>query len=85
MTLYVFDKDAPEKSACTGDCASSWLPLGASVSDTKFAEFGIIRRDDGSKQWTMKGRPLCTRKNDEIPGDIAGDGLSSGAWHVAKP
>jgi predicted lipoprotein with Yx(FWY)xxD motif len=48
MTLYVFDRDAPEKSACTAASASNWLPLGASAGDTKVGEFGIIRRDDGS-------------------------------------
>ena len=27
MTLYVFKKDSPDKSACSGDCASNWPPF----------------------------------------------------------
>ena len=45
----------------------------------------IITRDDGSKQWAYKSRPLYIWKNDNKPGDITGDGFLNGAWHIAQP
>jgi predicted lipoprotein with Yx(FWY)xxD motif len=83
MTLYVFDKDSGGKSACNGPCAGNWPPLLAGGA-MPMGDYSGITRDDGSKQWAYKGRPLYTWKNDKKPGDITGDGLF-GTWHVAQP
>jgi predicted lipoprotein with Yx(FWY)xxD motif len=48
-------------------------------------DYSVITRDDGSKQWAYKGRPLYAWKNDTKPGDITGDGFLNGAWHIAQP
>ena len=48
-------------------------------------DYSTITRDDGSKQWAYKGRPLYTWKKDKKPGDITGDGFLNGAWHIAQP
>ena len=48
-------------------------------------DYTIITRDDGSKQWAYKSRPLYIWKNDNKPGDITGDGFLNGAWHIAQP
>ena len=85
MTLYVFDKDSAGKSACNGPCAGNWPPLMATTSSSAVGDYTIITRDDGSKQWAYKGRPLYTSHNDKAPGDISGDGFLNGAWHIAKP
>ena len=85
MTLYTFDKDAGGKSACNGPCAGNWPPLQASADAKPPADYTVITRDDGSKQWAYKGKPLYTWKNDKKPGDITGDGFLNGAWHIAKP
>jgi predicted lipoprotein with Yx(FWY)xxD motif len=85
MTLYVFDKDSGGKSACNGPCAGSWPPLTAGASAMPMGDYSIITRDDGSKQWAYKSRPLYTWKNDNKPGDITGDGFLNGAWHIAQP
>ena len=85
MTLYVFDKDTGGKSACTGPCAGNWPPLTATASAMPMGDFTIITRDDGTKQWAYKGRPLYAWKNDKKPGDITGDGFLDGAWHAAQP
>jgi predicted lipoprotein with Yx(FWY)xxD motif len=85
MTLYVFDKDAGGKSACNGPCAGNWPPLMATAAAAPKGYYTIIARDDGSKQWAYKGRPLYTWKNDKKPGDITGDGFLNGAWHIAQP
>jgi predicted lipoprotein with Yx(FWY)xxD motif len=85
MTLYVFDKDASGKSACNGPCAGNWPPLTAAAGAMPMGDYSIITRDDGSKQWAYKGRPLYTWHNDKASGDITGDGLLNGAWHIAQP
>jgi predicted lipoprotein with Yx(FWY)xxD motif len=85
MTLYVFDKDSDGKSACNGPCAGNWPPLRATTTSLPADGYTVITRDDGSKQWAYKGRPLYTWHNDKMPGDITGDGFLNGAWHIARP
>jgi len=84
MTLYTFDKDAGGKSMCNGPCAANWPPLMAGAGDTASGDYSIITRDDGGKQWAMKGKPLYYWVKDAKPGDKTGDGVNN-VWHVAKP
>lgn len=86
MTLYTFDKDAvgSGKSVCNGPCATNWPPLMASESDKASGDYSVITRDDGKKQWALKGKPLYFWVKDTKPGDTTGDGVN-GAWHIAKP
>jgi predicted lipoprotein with Yx(FWY)xxD motif len=85
MTLYTFDKDTGGKSACNGPCATNWPPLMA-AADAKAADgWSIVTRDDGTKQWAHKGKPLYTWTKDTKPGDTTGDGFLNGAWHIATP
>jgi len=85
MTLYTFDKDSEGKSACNGPCANNWPVLKAEAGDKAEGGYSIIGRDDGSKQWAYKGKPLYTFAKDQKPGDISGDGFLNGAWHLAQP
>ena len=84
MTLYTFDKDAGGKSMCNGPCATNWPPLNAMDGDRASGDHTIIVRDDGKKQWALKGKPLYYWSKDQKPGDRTGDGVN-GVWHVAKP
>ena len=84
MTLYTFDKDAGGKSACNGPCAANWPPLMATGDAAAMGDWTVVTRDDGSKQWAYKGRPLYTWAKDAKPGDKTGDGFASNAWHTAK-
>ena len=85
MTLYVFDKDVAGsgKSVCNGPCATNWPPLFAGDSDTAVGDYSIVTRDDGKKQWALKGKPLYYWIKDQKPGDRTGDGFNN-VWHVAK-
>ena len=85
MTLYTFDKDSDGKSACNGPCVGNWPVLKAESSDKPADGYTIVTRDDGSRQWAYKGRPLYTFVKDQKPGDVNGDGFLNGAWHIAKP
>jgi len=85
MTLYTFDKDTPGKSVCNGPCATNWPPLMAADTDTPSGDYSIVTRDDGKKQWALKGKPLYFWAKDTKAGDKTGDGMLSGAWHAATP
>lgn len=85
MTLYVFDKDTAGsgKSACNGPCAGLWPALTAPADAKPSGDYSVVTRDDGTKQWAYKGRPLYTWVKDQKAGDKTGDGVG-GAWHVVK-
>lgn len=89
MTLYVFDGDTtPGKSACNGMCAMNWPPCAAPDNATPVGDWTIVTRDDGSKQWAYKGKPLYTFHRDHAPGDARGDNMGPNGthvWHLAKP
>lgn len=84
MTLYTFDKDSGGKSACNGPCASNWPPLKAAEADQASGDYTVITRDDGTKQWAVKGKPLYYWAKDSKPGDKTGDGFNK-VWRTAKP
>jgi len=84
MTLYTFDKDAGGKSACNGACATNWPPLMADAGAAPKGDWSVVTRDDGSKQWAYKGKPLYYWVKDQKPGDATGDGVNN-VWHTAKP
>lgn len=85
MTLYTFDNDKePNKSACAGNCLNNWPILKAEASDKDMGDWKVITRDDGTKQWAYKGKPLYYFAQDKAPGDKNGDGRGM-VWHIAKP
>jgi predicted lipoprotein with Yx(FWY)xxD motif len=86
MTLYTFDKDPADatKSACNGPCATNWPPLAADKGAMASGDWKPITRDDGSSQWSYKGKPVYLWIKDQKPGDRTGDGVN-GVWRLAKP
>lgn len=82
MTLYTFDKDPAGASACKGECAVKWPPLLAADGARNNAQFTIVSREDGTRQWAYKGKPLYLWVGDAKPGDATGDGVN-GVWHKA--
>ena len=83
MTLYTFDKDAAGsgKSVCNGPCIALWPALKAADSDQPSGDWSIVTRDDGSKQWAYKSKPLYLWVKDQKPGDKTGDGVNK-VWHI---
>ena len=86
MTLYIFDTDVAGsgKSACNGPCVQNWPPLQAADADRASGDYSIVIRDDGSRQWALKGKPLYFWAKDAKPGDTTGDGVK-GVWRIARP
>ena len=85
MTLYMFDKDAADKSNCNGPCATNWPPLTAAADAKPSGDWTLVTRADGKMQWAYKGHPLYDWSKDQKPGDTTGDGFLNGAWHAARP
>lgn len=92
-TLYVFQKDSPGQSTCTGGCAQLWPPLllksgqtpskGSGVNGT----LGTIKRSSGKEQVTYNGMPLYYYLPDSSSGQAVGQGIESfgGLWYVVPP
>jgi predicted lipoprotein with Yx(FWY)xxD motif len=84
-TLYAYSRDMTGYSNCNAACAAAWPPMAAGAGAKASADWTIIVRDDGSKQWAYKGHALYTFGKDAAAGDTSGDGAESGKWHAAKP
>jgi predicted lipoprotein with Yx(FWY)xxD motif len=86
MTLYTFDNDVAGsgKSACNGPCAGLWPPVAAEADAKPDGDMTIVARDDGTKQWAYKGKPVYLYKSDMKAGDMTGDNFKN-VWHVIKP
>ena len=82
MTLYVFDKDVAGsgKSACNDACATTW-PYFSAEGASDVGPFTVITRDNGSKQWAFKGKPLYLYTKDANPGYMNGDNIND-VWHI---
>ena len=81
MTLYVFDKDKGDQSACYDDCAENWPPYIGTADEKMPAKWKLVERTDGTTQWTYNGKPVYFYKEDKAKGDAKGDG-KGGVWHV---
>ena len=86
MTLYIFDRDPAggSKSVCNGPCAANWPPLVAAADARDQGDWSVLTRDDGTRQWAYKGKPLYYWAKDAKPGDRTGDGVNQ-VWHTARP
>jgi predicted lipoprotein with Yx(FWY)xxD motif len=91
-TLYAFDKDKPNQSACTGACVTAW-PVSQSSgapragSGVNASMLGTIKRTDGTTQVTYNRHPLYYYSGDTKAGQQSGQGLDAfGAkWFVVAP
>lgn len=84
MTLYEYNKDSANISACNGACATTWPPYtvtaeqaasltgGASVN----GKIGTLKRADGSLQVTYDNIPLYFYSGDKAAGDANGENLN---------
>ena len=84
MTLYTYDKEVQNgKLACAGECAGVWQPALAPPTAVQAGPWSLIKREDGTKQWTFRGAPLYRFRQERAIGEAAGDNAEAGAWHAA--
>ena len=95
-SLYVFEKDTPSTSTCTGDCALLWPPLVSAEGDTVGVGGGAqgdrlnpnpFVRPDGGRQVVYADHPLYKYAKDRQPGDTSGNNVDSfgGKWCLLSP
>jgi predicted lipoprotein with Yx(FWY)xxD motif len=89
MTLYLFKKDTPGVSNCSGGCLQAWPPfitqghptLGPGVDDSKV---GTAKLADGRLIVTYGGSPLYYYVKDTKAGETTGQGVG-GVWFIVPP
>ena len=91
-TLYLFEKDQPNQSACAGACASAWPIDHTSAApkaggQVKASLLGTIKRGDGTTQVTYNQQPLYYYAGDTAAGQLNGQGVDAfgGGWDVLSP
>ncbi|CUT09752.1 Orf21 putative lipoprotein [Bradyrhizobium sp.] len=85
MTLYYYERDTTGKTSnCNGKCVESWVPLSATADAKAIGDFTVISRNDGSKMWAYRYRPLYTSPADKAPGEANGNATTL-QWRVARP
>ena len=86
MTVYTSDKDTvggngkPAKSACKDACLNTWHPVEAPIAASTRGDWSTVVREDGTKQWAYKGKPLYRYGPEDGPSETAGEGKG---WHAA--
>jgi predicted lipoprotein with Yx(FWY)xxD motif len=91
MALYANDQETSGMALCDGACLSFWTPLtisgGTPKGDSLSGKLGVVKRPDGDRQVTYKGKLLYTFYEDS-PGQVGGDGFDDAfggrtfTWHV---
>jgi predicted lipoprotein with Yx(FWY)xxD motif len=91
-TLYLWEADKGDKSACDGPCADAWPPLTtdgkpAAGDGVKADLLGTSKRADGTLGVTYAGHPLYYFTGDTAAGQANGqDSDAFGAdWYVVSP
>jgi predicted lipoprotein with Yx(FWY)xxD motif len=91
-TLYLFAKDTPGRSTCTGGCAAFWPPLIASgrpaaTAGAKASLLGTTRRADGRLQVTYDRHPVYAFVKDVRRGQTNGEEINAfgGEWYALSP
>jgi predicted lipoprotein with Yx(FWY)xxD motif len=90
-TLYVWEADQGDQSACDGTCAQAWPPLTTNVKPeagdgVQASLLGTSKRADGSTGVTYAGHPVYYFSGDQAAGDVNGkgsDGFGAKWWPVA--
>jgi predicted lipoprotein with Yx(FWY)xxD motif len=85
-SLYALSAERNGRFICTNSfCLSLWTPLVVTrgQSPTGVRSLSTIRRPDGKRQVTYRGRPLYTFTDDSKRGDVNGEGFRDvGVWHA---
>ena len=87
-TVYMLTADAPGHSTCSSACLAYWPPVApAKAASTVTAKVASATATSGAKIATAGGWPLYTFVQDQKPGDVTGEGISSfgGVWYAVSP
>jgi predicted lipoprotein with Yx(FWY)xxD motif len=92
-TVYMFTKDEPARSTCSGPCVREWPPVttvgeprvGGGLNPSKL---GYVEREGSALQVTYDGHPLYFYHEDgREEGESGGEGVTQfgGRWYALSP
>jgi predicted lipoprotein with Yx(FWY)xxD motif len=89
LTLYLYTRDGPRTSVCSGTCRQVWPPATVSGKATagtgaSVANLGTIKFTSSARQLIYKGHPLYRFSGDTHPGQMDGEGFL-GVWYAVSP
>jgi len=80
----ILTKQGPTLVDLNGMTLYYWVPLSATADAKAIGDFTVISRNDGSKMWAYRYRPLYTSPADKAPGEANGNATTL-QWRVARP
>jgi predicted lipoprotein with Yx(FWY)xxD motif len=80
-SVYIWDKDGADKSACYGTCTDLWSPVIAPESAQSRGEWSVFERSPGVKQWAFRKKPLYTYVLDPAGHPASFEGSDVPGWH----
>ena len=87
-SVYAFDQDTAESSACYGECTRNRIPVIAPELARAKGEWSILERSPGVRQWVFRGKPLYTYALDQQSWSLEGSddaGWSNVYTQLAPP
>jgi predicted lipoprotein with Yx(FWY)xxD motif len=93
-TLYALSPETTSHLLCkSSECLKFWPPITVTSSKTKLKDgsgvhghLGILHRNNGMLQVTLRGLPLYRYSGDHAKGEANGQGIKSfgGTWHAVS-
>jgi predicted lipoprotein with Yx(FWY)xxD motif len=92
-TVYMFTKDKPARSTCSGACVREWPPV-TTVGEPRVgggldpSKLGYVQREGSALQVTYDGHPLYFYHDDgREEGETGGEGRTQfgGRWYALSP
>lgn len=85
-TAYFYAGDTtPGRSHCVDQCAEQFPPVLVPAGAQPIADWSVVDRPDGARQWAYQGKPLYTSKLDAKWGEAKAQAAPDKQWSVAKP
>ena len=78
-SVYAFDGDTADASGCGAECSRNWKPVLAPAMARALAEWTILERSPGVRQWAFRGKPLYTHELDQHSWSLQGSDVPG--WH----
>ena len=79
FSIYVFDRDTRERSACDAACEKVFVPMQAPATANAHGDWDIFTRASGERQWMFRGKPLYRYDEDDRVHSLGGGDVPG--WH----
>jgi predicted lipoprotein with Yx(FWY)xxD motif len=79
FSVYMSDRDGPDRSNCDAVCTKIWIPMLAAQSAHPHGEWSVFERSPGVLQWAFRKHPLYRYALDGDAGSYQGSDVPG--WH----